>query len=140
MAHTPTIPPRIAAWLEHFRIGAAQAYTGRWYLSEGAVRVLLPWEGSMAADMQICCCPLTAQYSWEYRPTRPLDKDFYASLHPETGLSGKQLDTVAAAADGQKLKLQYRDSGVYYTPDGLSPLERAIRVALVAAVHLREEA
>ena len=136
MAHTPPIiPSRIAAWLERFRTGAAQAYMGQWYLDGGGVCVDL----SLAPDdpdpdtETVICCPLTAQHAWECKPGAPVPAEDYTDIAEDIPLSSRQLEHVVAAADN----FRWNTAPPHRS---LSPLECAIRAVLLAAVHLREEA
>ena len=135
MAHTPPIiPSRIAAWQERFRNGAAQAYTGRWYLIGDEVRVDVPLvSDDPDPDTEIVvCCPLTAQQAWECKPAEPVPAESIDDIAGDISLGLRQLEHVVAAADNFRC-----DDALRYRP--LSPLERAIRAALLAAVHLSEE-
>ena len=128
MAHTPTIPPRIAAWLERFRTGAARAYRGQWYLREDDLRVKLLWDATETQSVE--CCPLTAQYTLDQRLQVPVsESDCYkAEVRFQSKLTACEVEAVTVAADHFALY------------EGFSPLECAIRTALLDAVQLNEEA
>ena len=134
MAHTTTIPPRIAAWLERFRTGAARAYRGQWYLIGDEVRVTVPLvpDDPDPDPETVICCPLTAQHAWECKPAEPVPAKNYTDIAEDIPLGPRHLENVVAAADNFRWNAERQ-------PCPLSPLERTIRAALLAAVQLNEE-